>query len=148
MIARARVGILREQARMVLGDVEDDRACLEQGKVAFLIGRNQPERMQAQMRGFHLRTERDKANLVGLAHLLQRPANARIARQALAAIGRPLKGGDDDRHRETPIRFASVASDSYAQGHGPACKLIVRRGKVDVLAHERGARRLDPTVPA
>ena len=81
---------------MVLGDVEDDRACLKQGKIAFLIGRNQPERMKAQMRGFHLRAERDKANLVGLAHLFKRPANARIARQALAAIGRPLKGGDDD----------------------------------------------------
>jgi hypothetical protein len=37
-----------------------------------------------------------KANLVGLAHLFKRPANARIARQARAAIGRPFKGGDDD----------------------------------------------------
>src|SRR5262249_52737845 len=52
------------------------------------------------------------ANLVGLAHLFERPANARIARQALAAIGRPLKGGDDDGHRETPIRFASVLSST------------------------------------
>jgi hypothetical protein len=37
---------------MVFGDVEDDRACLEQGKFAFFIGRNQAERMKAQMRGF------------------------------------------------------------------------------------------------
>jgi hypothetical protein len=36
---------------MVLGDVEGDRACLEQGKVAFLIGRNQAEGMKAQTRG-------------------------------------------------------------------------------------------------
>jgi hypothetical protein len=49
---------------MVLGDVEDDRACLKQGKIALLIGRNRAERMKAQMRGFLLRTERDKANLV------------------------------------------------------------------------------------
>ena len=39
---------------MVLGDVEDDRACLEQDELAFLIGRNQAERMKAQMRGFLL----------------------------------------------------------------------------------------------
>jgi hypothetical protein len=29
------IGILRQQARMVLGDMEDDRACLEQGEIAF-----------------------------------------------------------------------------------------------------------------
>src|ERR671933_2172466 len=99
---------------MVLGDVEDDRACLEQGKIAFLIGRNQAERMKAQMRGFLLGAERDKADLVGLANLFKRPANARIARQALAAIGRPLEGGDDDGHRETPLSFAAVASSAPA----------------------------------
>ena len=101
VIARARaLASSGNSPRMVLGDVEDDRAGLEQRKIAFLIGRNQAERMKAQMRGFLLRAKRDKANLVGLAHLFQRPANARIARQALAAIGRPLKGGDDDGHRE------------------------------------------------
>ena len=36
---------------MVLGDVEDDRAGLEQDQIAFLVGRNQAERMKAQMRG-------------------------------------------------------------------------------------------------
>src|SRR3954470_20620675 len=61
--------------------------------------------MKAQMRGFLLRAERDKANLVGLAHLFKRPANARIARQALAAVGRPLKGRDDDGHREMSLRL-------------------------------------------
>src|SRR5688572_8953231 len=88
---------------MVLGDMEDDRACLEQGEIAFLIGWNLAERMKAQMRGFLHRTERNKANLVGLAHFFKRPANARITRQSLAAIGRPFKGGNDDGHREAPL---------------------------------------------
>ena len=72
---------------MMLREVEDDRPRLEQGKIAFFIRRNQAERMKAQMRGFLLRAERDKADLVGLAHLFKRPANARIARQAHAAVG-------------------------------------------------------------
>ena len=46
-----------------------------------------PERMKRQMRRFLHRTERNKANLVGLAHLLKRPATARIPRQSPAAIG-------------------------------------------------------------
>jgi hypothetical protein len=49
----------------VIGDVEDDRACLEQGEIAFLIGRDQPKRMKVQMRGFRLCLERDKALLRG-----------------------------------------------------------------------------------
>ena len=36
---------------MALGDVEDDRAGLEQREIAFLIGRDLAERMQRQMRG-------------------------------------------------------------------------------------------------
>ena len=44
---------------MLFGDVEDDRACLEEGEIAVLIGGNQAERMEAQMRGFLLRTERN-----------------------------------------------------------------------------------------
>src|SRR3954467_5377573 len=66
--------------------------------------------MNAQMRGFRFLTQGNQANLVGLAHLFKRPANARIARQAHAAVGRPFKGGDDDGHRETLLRFSSVAS--------------------------------------
>lgn len=72
---------------MVLGDMEDDRACLEQGEIAFLIGGNLAERMKCQMRGFLHRAKRNKANLVGLAYFFKRPANARITRQSLAAIG-------------------------------------------------------------
>src|SRR4051794_16101561 len=96
---------------MVFGDVEDDRARLEQGKIAFLIGRNQAGGMKAHVRGFLLRLQRDEAHLVRLAHLFQRPANAGVARQAPAAIGRPLNGGDDDRHRSTHLRWGSYASD-------------------------------------
>ena len=72
---------------MVLGDMENNCARLEQGEVAFLIGRNLAERMKRQMRGFLHRFERNKTNVVGLAHFLERPANARITRQSLAAIG-------------------------------------------------------------
>src|SRR4051812_1448330 len=86
---------------MVFGDVEDDRARLEQDEIVFFVGRDQAERMEAQMRGLLLRSERDKADLVGLGHFFERPANARVARQALAAVGRPFKGGDDDGHGET-----------------------------------------------
>jgi hypothetical protein len=53
---------------MVLGDMEDYRACL----------------------------------------FFECPANARIARQSLAAIGRPFKGGNDDGHRETSSPSAAT----------------------------------------
>jgi hypothetical protein len=43
--------------------------------------------MQRQMRGLLQRSERNEANLVGLDRFLERPADARIARQSLAAIG-------------------------------------------------------------
>jgi hypothetical protein len=72
---------------MALGDMKHDRACLEQAEIAFFVGRNLPERMKRQMRGFLHRTKRNEANPVGLAHFFERPANARITRQSLAAIG-------------------------------------------------------------
>ena len=72
---------------MALGDVEHDRPCLEQGEIAFLVGRNLPERMKRQMRSFLHRTERNRADLVGKADFFERPANARITRQPLSAIG-------------------------------------------------------------
>src|SRR5207248_2713064 len=87
---------------MALGDMEHDRPCLEQGEVAFLIGRNLAERMKRQMRGFLHRAKRNKANLVGLTHFLKRPANARITRQSLPAIGRPFKSGDGGGHWNGP----------------------------------------------
>jgi hypothetical protein len=106
--ARPCIGNFRQQARMVLGDMEDYRACLEQGEIAFLIGGNLAERMKGQVRGFLHRTERNEANLVGLADFFECPANARIARQSLAAIGRPFKRGNDDGHRETSSPSAAT----------------------------------------
>src|SRR5260221_14062485 len=88
---------------MALGDMEHDRPCLEQGEIAFLVGWNLAERMKRQMRGFLHRAERNKANLIGLAHFLKRPANARITRQSLAPIGRPFKSSNGDGHREAPL---------------------------------------------
>ena len=72
---------------MSLGDVKHDRPRLEQREIAFLISWNLAERMKSQVRGFLHRAERNKADLVGLAHFFKRPANARITRQSLAAIG-------------------------------------------------------------
>ena len=63
-----------------LGDMEHDRACLEQGEIAFLVGRNWPK--DEAPRGFLHRTKRNKANLVGMADFFKRPANARITRQS------------------------------------------------------------------
>jgi len=85
VIARARASA-SSGSRLALGDMEHDRPCLEQGEIAFLVGRNLAERMKGQVRGFLHRTKRNKANLVGLAHFFKRPANAHITRQSLAAI--------------------------------------------------------------
>ena len=76
--------VVRQQAGVALGDVKHDPAGLEQREIAFLIGRNLAED-ERQMRGL-LHHERNR-ELVGLAHFLERPANARISRQSLAAIG-------------------------------------------------------------
>src|SRR3954462_1724357 len=112
---------------MALGDMEHDRARLEQAEIAFFVGRNLPERMKRQMRGLLHRLERNKTNLVRLAHFFQRPANARIARQSLAAIGRPFKRGNGDGHREaslakleTPPLILSLSKDEPVEGCGAA----------------------------
>jgi hypothetical protein len=85
--ARPRIGIVRQQAGMAPGDMEHDRACLEQHEITFLEGWDLAERMKRQMRGLFHRGERNRANLVALSHFFKRPANPRIARQSLAAIG-------------------------------------------------------------
>ena len=63
--ARPRIGVKRQPASMPLGDVQDDRPCLEQDEIAFLIGRNLAERMKRQVRGLLQCTERNKTNLAG-----------------------------------------------------------------------------------
>src|SRR5262249_5036462 len=79
-------------------DMEHDGPRLEQGEIAFFIGRNLSERMKRSMRRFLHLTERNKTNVVKLAHFFERPANAHVARLSLAAIGRPFKGGYGGGH--------------------------------------------------
>ena len=108
---RPRTGIVvgGQQSRMVGGDVEHDRASLEQHETAFLIGRDLPERMQRQMRGFFHRAERHEPDLVGKTRFLECPAHARVARESPAAIGRFFKGGDGDGHGAAPLQPRSSA---------------------------------------
>src|ERR1700730_9836698 len=87
---------------MALRDMEYDRPRLEEGEIAFFIGRNLPERMKHTMRGFLHLTERKKTNVVRLAHFFKRPANAHVTRLSLAAIGRPFKSGDGGGHWNAP----------------------------------------------
>ena len=91
-IARARAfGLGGQQARMALGDMEDDRPRFEQDELAFLIGRDLPEGMAGEMRGLLHLLERHQADVVGLAHFLERPANPHVARQPLAAVGGAIR---------------------------------------------------------
>ena len=87
---------------MALGDMEDDCSRLEESQIVFLIGRDLPEGLQFQMRRLLHRLERHEANLVRLAYLFERPANAHVARQPLAAVRRTFKGGNRDGHRSSP----------------------------------------------
>jgi hypothetical protein len=45
-MVRLRDFIVWEQARMALRDMEHNRYRLEQGKIAYFLGRNLPERMK------------------------------------------------------------------------------------------------------
>lgn len=65
--APAGIRIVRQQAGMALRNVEHDGPGLEQGEVAFFVGRNLPEGMRGQVRRFLHLTERKKANVVSLA---------------------------------------------------------------------------------
>ena len=78
---------------MALGDMEYDRPRLEQGEIAFFIGRYLPERMKRTMRSFLQRTERNQTNVIRLAYFLKRPAHGHVPSQSPAAIGRLFKGG-------------------------------------------------------
>jgi hypothetical protein len=73
--------------------VQHDRARFEDGQIALLISRNLAEWMQGQVSGLFQRAERNEANLVGLSGFFERPANARVACQSFAAIGRPFDCG-------------------------------------------------------
>lgn len=87
---------------MALRDMQHDRPGLEQGEIALLIGRDLPEGLDREMRGLLHRLERQQADIVGLADLFERPAQAHVARQAIAPVGRTFEGGDDGGHRRLP----------------------------------------------
>jgi len=61
---------------MALRDVEHNRPRLEQGEIPLFIGRYLPEWMKREMRRFLHRFERQKANVVGLAHFFERPVTS------------------------------------------------------------------------
>ncbi|MGY2938199.1 hypothetical protein ACVWZK_003341 [Bradyrhizobium sp. GM0.4] len=94
------VRLRRQQPGVTLGDMEHDRAGLEQGEIAVLVGRNLPEWMQGEMRGFFHRLERNQTHVVRLADLFERPAHPHVAGLPLAAVGRAFEGGDGGGHRE------------------------------------------------
>src|ERR1700704_4555133 len=100
--ARPGIRIVWKQACMMLRDVEDDRPRLEQDEIAFFIGRNLPEGMKRTMCGFLHLAERNKTNVVRLAHFFERPTNTHITCLSLAAVGRPFKGCDDGGHWKAP----------------------------------------------
>src|SRR5205823_11005032 len=97
--ARSGIRIAWKQARMALRDMQHNRSGFEESEIAFLIGWNLSERMKRQMRGFLHLFERQKTNVVSLAHFFERPTNAHVPRQSPATIGRLLKGGDGGVHR-------------------------------------------------
>src|ERR1700731_1125447 len=97
---------------------------LKQGKNAFFIGRNLPERMQRSMRGFLHRTERNKTNLVRLTDLFKRPANAHVTRQSPAAIGRPFKCSNGGGHWKAPGGCMTPSMESMAP------RTIFRKGSL------------------
>ena len=84
----------------MIGDVEDDRSGFEQDEIALFIGRDLAERMAGEVRWLLHCGKGQQADLVGLPHLLERPAYPRVAGKALSPIGRAFEGGDGDRHGE------------------------------------------------
>ena len=72
---------------MTLGEVEDDRAGLEQLDTSVLERRNLAERLEPQVRGLLRRLEPDRPDLVRLSDLFEGPADAGIAGEPLAAVG-------------------------------------------------------------
>src|SRR3954468_1581877 len=49
--ARPRTGIIRQQSRVALSKMKHDRPCLEQGEIAFLVGRIWPKGCSARCAG-------------------------------------------------------------------------------------------------
>src|SRR3981081_2402398 len=105
---------------MALRDMEHDRPRLEQGEIAFFIGRNLPERIKRPMRGFLHFAERNKTNVVRLAYFFERPPNTHVTCLSLAAVGRPFKGCDGGGHWKPPDeRMTLFASKGRTTGANP-----------------------------
>ena len=96
--ARPRGRVRGQEARVAGRDVKHDRPGLEEGHLAILEGGDLPERLDRPVRRRLHRGEGDRADVVGLADLLERPAHAHVARHALAAVRRAFEGGDGDAH--------------------------------------------------
>src|SRR5690606_4721051 len=92
------------------GYVAHGRPGFEQGEVAFLITGYLAERLTRNVRGLLHLGERDQSDVVGLAGLLERPANRHVARQATAAIGRVRKGGNGGSHASAGAASAAASS--------------------------------------
>ena len=99
------------------------------------------------MRGLLHRGERKQANVVGLAHFLERPAHAHVARQSPAAIGRAFEGGDGDGHPEFRSLEASRSNALVSVPRLVAAVLVLVRSRqvaedlVRVPGVERGRAR-------
>src|ERR1051325_11074243 len=119
--ARSRIG-----GSVRCGGVEHDRARLEQSEVAILVRGNLAEWMEREMRRLFHRAERDEADFVGLADFFERPANARVASEALAAVGGTFERGDGDGHR--------AIDSSIAMQHVERLVAANRRGDGDTAA--------------
>ena len=87
---------------VAVGNVEQDRACFEEGDLAFFIGRDLTEGIEGEMsRLLHLGAGQE-ADFIRPADFLQRPANSHVTGQPLTAIGRVCKGGYGDGHADAP----------------------------------------------
>ncbi|MNY49594.1 hypothetical protein D3C86_1850320 [compost metagenome] len=87
---------------MTFGYMQHDRPGFKQDEFTLLIGRDLPEGLKRKVRRLPHRLEGKKADIIGLAHFFERPADAHIAGETLAAIGRVFKGGNGDCHCCSP----------------------------------------------
>ena len=105
-------------------------------------GRDQAERMQRRCAGSRFARNETRRTSLGwpTSSSAQR---TRVARQAHAAIGRPLEGGDDDGHRETLPAAPSRDRNSEAAPR------IGRSPRLDGQGHmHRDSAHLEDSLPA
>lgn len=93
-----------QQTRMTLGEVEYDRTRFEQHQLALFVRRNLSEWVSGKMVRFFHGLEGQQTHVVRLPHFFERPANAHVACQPLAAIGGVLEGRNDRGHKVSPLR--------------------------------------------